>query len=776
MRCSHPLRRILFWLALPILVGLAILTTTVKGDLSAFIVAGDNAEEMLLASEMQSGVLSRRYILSLVEESGNAITDQGQIDALLNQWQAIQGVTDVWRVEDSRAAFKVIGTLYAPHAAQLFSWKPEAELTELLTPKALKLRAVQLKSALLSAQASIIKPLALQDPLLLSLNGFQRLAEQWQQSRQTKPQAFQNLLLETSASGLDIDAQRALQHQIIVAFDAWKIGQRQSFRLEMTGVPVFALATQSMIENDITKLGGLSSLVLIGLFLWLFRSIHALFIVSSLLIATTTLAVLVTHAVFGYVHGMTLAIGSTLSGVCIDYAIHALVHGQSVASEERETVIARIWPSMAMGAITTSVGYGVLGFSGYPGFKQIAVYAVVAILSALILTRFVLPSLLLTLPKIVESTRKGLLEYWLLFCQRHRFRIIPLVMLGVVGAALQLPDVHWIQDLQELTPEMNALKAADKTIRERMVSIEPGRFLLISAKDTETGLQRAEQLYPVLERLKTEHTLQDYFGLYPWLLSEKQQQHNATFLRERLDTAVIQQWQQALTEQGLSVEKLGNPNYPEIAPLTAEQLLASPLKHLVNNQLLVQPQQVLIMIWLANHDPQALQAAIAEMDQVHYFSQRDLLNHLTVQYTHRAQILASFGMLLIFTLLWIGYRRPWPALQTLLPSLCAAVLVAGIWSLTGQPLSFLHLIGFLLAISICDDFGIFFQENRGGEITLTYRAMAASMLTSAAAFGCLAIAETSVLRTLASVVGSSVVLGFLLCPVLIAPKSSAVSD
>ena len=97
----------------------------------------------------------------------------------------------------------------------------------------------------------------------------------------------------------------------------------------------------------------------------------------------------------------------------------------------------------------------------------------------------------------------------------------------------------------------------------------------------------------------------------------------------------------------------------------------------------------------------------------------------------------------------------------------AAVLILGAWSLSGAAVSFLHLVGFLLVVAICVDYGIFYQENRGGDISLTYQAMAASMLTSALAFGCLGTADSASLRILAGVVALGVLLGFLFCPLII---------
>ena len=108
-------------------------------------------------------------------------------------------------------------------------------------------------------------------------------------------------------------------------------------------------------------------------------------------------------------------------------------------------------------------------------------------------------------------------------------------------------------------------------------------------------------------------------------------------------------------------------------------------------------------------------------------------------------------------------------MQTLSPAFLAALMILALWAWTGEAISFLHLVGFLLAVAICVDYGIFYKENRSGHLALTYQAMAASMLTSALVFGCLIFAQTSMLQTLAKVVSCGVILGFLLCPILIKP-------
>ena len=336
------------------------------------------------------------------------------------------------------------------------------------------------------------------------------------------------------------------------------------------------------------------------------------------------------------------------------------------------------------------------------------------------------------------------------------------------GIALYgVKSIHWINDLQELTPELNTLKANDKRIRSRMISIEPGRFILVTGDNTESALQKAEQAYLILDQLKAENKLNDYFGLYPWILSEQLQQQNQHWFNQRLTEQVKANWKNALATQGLSVAKLGDLNYPLAEPLYFQEVLGSPVRRLLDSQFVIGAKQTLIMIWIAEHQPEALRAAFAEIEGAQYFSQRDLLNRMATDYRDRAQTMLFVGISVIILLLLLRYKSLLKTVQTLLPAFVAALFILGGWSMTGQAVSFLHLVGFLLAVAICVDYGIFYRENRGGNICLTYQAMSASMLTSALAFGCLFFADTSTLRTLAGVVALGVMLGFLLCPIII---------
>jgi len=763
-------QKILFYLLPPVLLLTVVLLVNFKTDLSAFIIAGDDAEDILLASEMQTGTLSRRYLISVVSAEQTSVS-QTFIIPLKDQLKAIDGVVDVWSPGQQGDVMETLQTLYKDYSNALFSLNPEQDLPQIFSEQGLQERAGLLKQALLSPQAGIVKQIALNDPLLLTLRGFQAVGKQMQKSV-PEGNNFSNLIVETAMAGLDAPEQSRIQKEIYSIFKQLNHSSKQSYHLEITGVPVFATATQSLIQGDITKVSILSSIILLVLFLLIFRSFNILFQVFTLLIIVILSSILSTHLVFGYVHGMTVAIGSTLVGICIDYPIHAVAHAQSVSSENRTSVIAKIWPSMLLGGTTTMIGYVALGISGYPGFQQVAVYAATGILLSLFLTRFILPSL--NTKNTSQSLKIPLVAHWATICQQYRVWLILLLLVFIATSAYGLKSLHWMKDMQELTPELNYLKDNDKRIRARMTNIEPGRFVMVTGKTIEQVLQKTEAIYPVLEKLKQSGNLADYFGLYPWLLSSHQQQLNQSLLQKYLTADNQKLWEHALKKQGLSVKSLGTFPYTESKALTLDQVFKTPIKKLIDSRIITTGQQTIIIIWLGQHQPEAIQKALETIEDVQYFSQRDMLNNMTKDYTNRAKKLLSIGLFLIILLLLVRYRSLFKTLQTLLPAFLAAFLILGIWAFTGEAISFLHLVGFLLVVAICVDYGIFYQENRGGNILLTYQAMAASMLTSAVAFGCLILAESTSLKILAGVVTLGVILGFILCPLII--KSSQASS
>jgi len=746
---------------LPLLLATAIWQMHIKTDISAFFMSGGSAETNRIAGNMQTGELSRRYILSIAQpdqaRGAPEITEQ-----LRQALSALPGIHRVWGSGMSEKEVDALIAFYLPYRYQLFSLNPEASITPLFSDNALHNRAASIRQALLSPQGQTVKQIIQTDPLFIFSTWLQQLA-----GNRSADQRYASLIVETVASGLDSAAQQPIKQQIEQTFERINSDYNHRYTLAMTGVPIFAMAVKQQVTQDVTLVSSASSVIMLLLFVLLFRSLRTLLVVSLTLIASASAATLVTSLLFGEIHALTLALGTTLIGICVDYPIHTIVHAAGSNNSPVEST-RRIWPSLLLGALTTIIGYAALSFTGYPGMQQIALYAGSGILTALLISRFILPY---ALP---DHSQRPLLPAvdigrWLQFTNRSRLQW-PLILTASLLLALGAGQLNWNNDISRLSPSLNELKQNDQQIRSRIQSIEPGRFILVHAPTMEAALQANEALLLRLEQAKKEGTLDAYFSVFPWLASNALQQRNTQSFSQQFTAAMLAQWHRALGDAGIHAAALPEPVIPEQPPLTINEVLTSPAARYIAGQYITTDQETILTIWLGRHNSAAIERIVETMERARYVSQKDMINEINATYADRTVTTLSIASLLILLLLAWRYRNLKRAVTALAPAILAAAIVLTGWGFSGLPFGMLHLLGMLLAVAICVDYGIFFVENRSGDYALTYRAIVISALTTIAAFACLGLAENPALQALAWTIAPGVLLGFLLCPLLIRTK------
>ncbi len=765
-------------LLFPLLLAVTFWQIRVETDLNAFFTATDDEDSRLLSGLLKSGELSRRYLLVVEKAEQASSTGQTSIPEnpvsiaefsarLVQQLAKRDDVEQVWPADQPPRDWIAAVASYAPYHARLFSLNPAEDSHELFDSGQLEAKAEGLKQALLSPQGGFVKTVAKQDPLLLSLNGFKDLQGQFQQQAQLGSGGA--LILQSRPAALDSEAHIRLQAAIRASFASLNTAAGGTFRLAMAGVPVFSVAAQSEISQDVTLVSVVSSLAVALVFLFLFHSFSALHWVMMVQAASFVVGTLATALVFPQVHSLTLALGASLIGISSDYPIHVMVH----CAKHRNTPLSAaklLWPSLLMGGLTTVIGYGALGFTGFPGFEQIAVFALASVVGSLGLTRWVLPALLVN--SSLHSAHLPGIAAWVDFCGRHRKVLLGLFAVSVLLAGLCLPQIRWMDDMQKLAVDMDLLKQQDAAVRAHFSSIEPGRFVLIQADDWETALQRSEAAERRLKTLKQAGVVSAYHGLFPWLVSAQLQTENAQVYERALTPEFRQAWQAGLSKAGLSVEKLG-----ALLPASAEVLqpvavMDSPVRHILSGQMLAGDNGVILSLWLGEHDPDKLSEGLAGLAGTRYFSQKDQLDHLAGKYRDRSLVMLGIGIGVMALFIWLQERNLRKVFLTLLPSVAAVLFIFATWALMGEEVSFLHVIGLLLSVSLCVDYGIFFIDNRGKDADVTYHAIASSTLTTLASFGALGLGKTPTLPILALSVSLGVTLGFLLCPLLIQKPSN----
>jgi predicted exporter len=202
------------------------------------------------------------------------------------------------------------------------------------------------------------------------------------------------LLARTAASGADTDAQEAALRAVHEAFDAARerTGAAPA-RLRVTGAGVFAVESRALIKREVARVALVGVLLIATLLLLAYRSATALALGLAPVATGALVGVAAVAVGFDVVHGITLGFGATLIGEAVDYGIYLFVQA-GAAPGAREAWVARLWPTIRLGVLTSLIGFAALLASGFPGLAQLGLYSLCGLAAAALATRFALPALL----------------------------------------------------------------------------------------------------------------------------------------------------------------------------------------------------------------------------------------------------------------------------------------------------------------------------------------------------------------------------------------------
>ncbi|MCA9663570.1 MAG: hypothetical protein KC486_34895, partial [Myxococcales bacterium] len=343
---------------------------SVTTDITAFLAEQDDAELAAISRQLADSDLTRAWIITV----GGADEEEvlAAADELRGEVAALPGVAWIQRgVADTGEAFY---DLYYPRRFYFASERPEEELPAIFSGDGLTARAQELLRELSLPQAALVKRIAGGDPLMLFTGLVRRLSDA--QSGELRP-VGDNLLTEggeaalflrTQASPFDGAAMAPLAAGIAEA--AATVNEAHGGRLviEESAVARHALAAETSIRGDITRISIVSTIGLILVFLAMFRRPRLVVLVMLPLAVGVLAALAATLVIFGSVHGLTLAFGATLIGVAIDYSVHFFNHHMLEPDPAGpQGSVRRIWPGLLLGALTTIAGFIGLAWTSFPG-------------------------------------------------------------------------------------------------------------------------------------------------------------------------------------------------------------------------------------------------------------------------------------------------------------------------------------------------------------------------------------------------------------------------
>ena len=145
---------------------------------------------------------------------------------------------------------------------------------------------------------------------------------------------------------------------------------KDGVKIYLTGAPVHSYYASSRSMFEINLICILSTLFVIGLVFWYFKSLKPVIPIAISICTGIFTGFAVTSLFFRDIHILTFVFSTTLIGICVDYSLHYFV------SDEGQNTIKEIFKSLTVSLLTTVSAFVVLLFANFILLKQISVFTI----------------------------------------------------------------------------------------------------------------------------------------------------------------------------------------------------------------------------------------------------------------------------------------------------------------------------------------------------------------------------------------------------------------
>lgn len=771
-------RVFLLWLLFMLACAAVVWNSRFLADMSFFLPSAPSDEQRVLVGQLKEGAVSR---LLMVSVEGGAAVQRAAVSRQMHQ----QLVTNPEFVAVQN------GETSKLDRERDFLLRHRYQLSPTVTPErftegGLRTAVTHTIDLLSSPVGVLLKPFLTRDPtgelleVLGQLNpGAQPETRDGVWVSRDGERAM--LLAQTRALGSDTDGQAAAIAAVHRAFEqATQVLRYSNLTLQLSGPAKFAVQARETIKSEIARLFLVSSLGIVGVLLWVYRSSRLLLLGLLPMLSGALAGIAMVSLVHGTVFGITVGFGSALIGEAVDYAIYFFVQSGRMGLESWRRVF---WPTIRLGVLTSALGFGALLFSGFPGLAQLGLYALAGVVTAAVVTRFVLPPLA-GVQIDVPAPGPGVRYVLALLDRTYRVRVMVLVLAVLGGGYL------WVQRSALWDPSLSALStvspndaALDTRMRADLAAPDARYLVTISAADQEGALQAAERAGAQLDRLVETGVIGGYDSPARFLPSLMKQNQRLASLPAQ--DVLHKRLQAALADLPLAASRLE----PFVADTQAARaagavrrsdLDGSALALAVDSMLMPGPAGGWTVIMPLRAAAGLRQDVDLPVPQLHaalvgtgalFVDMKAEFNALYSGYVDEAVKLSLLGFVAIVLLLAFSLRSISRLLRVLLALVLTVAGVMVLLHLAGERLHLLHLVGMLLIVAVGSNYALFFDRAAGGDRldAATLMSMGVATLTTAIGFGTLALSSVPVLHAIGVTVGPGALLALFLSAVLVYP-------
>ena len=283
----------------------------------------------------------------------------------------------------------------------------------------------------------------------------------------------------------------------------------------LTGEPIFTAEISTHMRKDIIVMVIFTFTLVLFAFWVVYRSLNPLVWIGLTQIMAASSALIAARWLIGEVNVLSIGFASILMGISIDYSIlvyHHFAGGQVYGNKRWRLLVKGIWFS----ALTTSLAFGILYFSSFPGLKQLAVLVAVGLIGSATFATTFLAWLLSRRPPHSPPNLHRIADRWGSFLEANKGKAlvgsISVLVMGLVVCLMFEPKSWYTADVKKLEPsnlrvyEGHALfksmlpqSKADSSVREenRELWVSGRQEALLKAADV-AGF-RAEYLETTLQ-------------------------------------------------------------------------------------------------------------------------------------------------------------------------------------------------------------------------------------------------------------------------------------
>jgi len=757
----------------------------VTTDIAHFLPDRVDDELARLSREISESELSRTMILAVEAPSeASALRASRDFEAALRRDARVESSIAFLEGGPVEGLDRALFELYERHRLAFLASDPAAARAR-LTDEGLRTAARTLREELAGPLSPLVSRVAPRDPFLTIPSLFERLDDSRASGLRVVDGRFVSedgrtaiFFLGTHASAMDARAQTPFLLGIRDAFDEVAAASDEPLRLDQSGLNRFATWAAHAIESDIKRVSIVSSILLCVLLLLLFRSLRFVGLAAIPVAFGVLAGCAAVLAIFGRLHGITLAFGASLIGVSIDYVVHLYCHQSIVRPEGGARASLRaIMRPIVTGAITTTAGFLALSASSLVGLREVACFAVVGILTAFVATIALVPSFMPAAPVDVAARQR--LTDWIgraFHGLRHRGRAFALApVVAALFVASVLPTTSWNSDLASLNRMDPALLAEDERVRAKVARFDAMRFVVSIGENDADALETNDEVAARLGEAIAAGELEGQRSIASLLPSPRRQTEVARVAFE--DPTLPDRLRRVFRDEGYA-EGVFDPfllalSAPQPEPLAFDDLLESPAGALVRSFRVHLGERVGFITFLAGVvHADRIEARLEDLPGAVFLRQSDLLNAAQSAYQRSTIELLGWGLLAVLVLLGLRYREPRRVLASFLPSILAAGVTVSVLTLAGRGLDLISLTALLFVVSMGVDYSVFLvdahdePDSRSVSAALTGALLAC--VSTVGAFGLLAVSTHPVLSNLGLTAAVGIGTSLLLAPTTLA--------